>query len=199
MRLLIWIAGPRHACVNFPQTEYTAFVPNQPTATYLLPVADSKSFMLDLMPPAEKAKIQFQISYQLAGLRFDQMLDYADNFQGDGVDARAREIVASYKQKLDITITAEINRRNQERQRLGLLPYPYFLPKNIPNGTSVWRQERALSDRAMVQQGLLACRVLLSGRTLRQQRRIIRGEPWGLLLKPIVVAGPGPWAFSPRT
>ena len=37
VRLLIWIAGPRHACVNFPQTAYTAFAPNQPTAIYLLP------------------------------------------------------------------------------------------------------------------------------------------------------------------
>ncbi len=34
-------------------------------------------------------------------------------------------------------ITNEINRRNQERLRLRLLPYPYFLPTNIPNGTSV--------------------------------------------------------------
>jgi arachidonate 15-lipoxygenase len=137
VRLLIWIAGPRHACVNFPQTEYTAFVPNQPTAIYMLPEADSNNFILDMMPPVEKARTQFQVSYQLAGLYFDQMLDYADNFQGDGVDARAKGIVASYKQKLDTTITDEINRRNQERLRLGLLPYPYFLAKNIPNGTSV--------------------------------------------------------------
>jgi hypothetical protein len=112
-------------------------VPNQPTAIYLLPDADSNNFILEMMPPVEKARTQFQVSYQLAGLYFDQMLDYADNFQGDGVDARAKGIVASYKQKLDTTITDEINRRNQERLRLGLLPYPYFLPKNIPNGTSV--------------------------------------------------------------
>ena len=70
-------------------------------------------------------------------MHFDQMLDYADNFQGNGVNARAKGIVISYKQKLDTTITNEINRRNQERLRLRLLPYPYFLPTNIPNGTSV--------------------------------------------------------------
>jgi arachidonate 15-lipoxygenase len=137
VRLLIWIAGPRHASVNFPQTEYTAFVPNQPTAIYLLPDAVSNNFILDMMPPVEKSRTQFQISYQLAGLYFDQMLDYSSNFDGGGIDGRAKEIVASYKEKLDTAITVEINGRNQERQRLGLLPYPYFLPKNIPNGTSV--------------------------------------------------------------
>src|SRR5215472_14842867 len=51
VRLLLWIAGPRHACVNFPQIEYTAFVPNQPTAIYLLPDASSDNFILDMMPP----------------------------------------------------------------------------------------------------------------------------------------------------
>jgi arachidonate 15-lipoxygenase len=137
VRLLIWIAGPRHASVNFPQTEYTAFVPNQPTAIYLLPDANLDNFILDMMPPVEKARTQFQISYTLAGLYFDQLLDYADQFQGDGIDGQAKAIVTSYKQKLDITITDESNRRNQERQRQGLLPYPYFLPMNIPNGTSV--------------------------------------------------------------
>jgi hypothetical protein len=90
-----------------------------------------------MMPPVDKARTQFQVSYQLAGLYFDQMLDYADNFQGGGADARAKAILAYHKQKLDTTITAEINRRDEERQGLGLLPYPYFLPKNIPNGTSV--------------------------------------------------------------
>jgi arachidonate 15-lipoxygenase len=137
VRLLIWIAGPRHACVNFPQTEYTAFAPNQPTAIYQLPDAKSDNFVLDMMPPVEKAKKQFAVSYQLAGLYFDQLLDYAPKYFPDSADARAREIVVSYKLKLDTTITDEINRRNQARQGLGLLPYPYFLPKNIPNGTSV--------------------------------------------------------------
>jgi hypothetical protein len=43
-----------------------------------------------MMPPVERAKTQFQVSYQLAGLYFDQMLDYADNFHGGGADARAK-------------------------------------------------------------------------------------------------------------
>jgi hypothetical protein len=90
-----------------------------------------------MMPLVEKAKTQFQVSYQLAGLHFDELLDYADNFGGDGIDGRAKAIVAACKQRLDTAITAEIEARNQERQRLGLLPYPYFLPRNIPNGTSV--------------------------------------------------------------
>jgi hypothetical protein len=73
-----------------------------------------------MMPPVEAAKTQFKISYQLAGLHFDQMIDYAENFQRIGVNARAEGIVISYKQKLDTTITNEINRRNQERLRLRL-------------------------------------------------------------------------------
>jgi hypothetical protein len=110
---------------------------NQPTAIYLLSQENSDNFILDMMRPVEAAKTQLEISYQFAGLHFDLMLDHADNFQGNGVNARAKGIVVSYKQKLDSTITNEINRRSQERLRLRVLPYPYFLPANIPNGTSV--------------------------------------------------------------
>jgi arachidonate 15-lipoxygenase len=137
LRLLIWIAGPRHAAVNFPQIEYTAFVPNQPTAIYLLPEDKSANFILDMMPPVEAAKTAFQVSFQLAGLHLDQLLDYAGNFEGDGPNVAARNTVMRYKQQLEGAISDEINRRNAERQELSLLPYPYFLPKNIPNGTSV--------------------------------------------------------------
>jgi len=137
VRLLIWIAGPRHASVNFPQIEYTGFVPNQPTAIYLLPDAKSANFILDMMPPVEASKTEFQVSFQLAGLHFDQLLDYAGNFEGDGPNILAKSTVTRYKQKLDGAISDEINRRNAERQSLSLLSYPYFLPKNIPNGTSV--------------------------------------------------------------
>jgi hypothetical protein len=48
-----------------------------------------------MMPPVERAKTQFQVSYQLAGLYFDQMLDYADNFHGGGADAPTTSTVAA--------------------------------------------------------------------------------------------------------
>ncbi len=137
IQLLIWIAGPRHACVNFPQVDYTSFVPNQPTAVYLLPDAPSDQFVLDMMPPVDKARTQYKVSFQLAGLHLDELLDYGHRFQGSGLNAKARDLIDTYKGKLDRAVTSEIKRRNLERQRRGQLAYPYFLPANIPNSTSV--------------------------------------------------------------
>ncbi len=131
---LIWTASAQHAAVNFPQVVYTAFVPNQPTANYLAPIAGPVSMgdITQLLPPKDAAKTQFQTSFQLAGFHYDQLLDYAKDMDDD-----AAQIVAKYHEQLVTTVTAEMNQANALREQRGHLTYPWLLPANIPNSTSV--------------------------------------------------------------
>ena len=136
---LIWTAGPQHAAVNFPQIEYAAFIPNLPAATYTPapenfnqgPVGDAD--LLKLLPPGEQTSVQVKTTYALAGFHFNSLLDYYDK-----LDAAPRGVCKKYHDILRNDISKEITARNTQREaQQGLLPYPYFLPDNIPNSTSV--------------------------------------------------------------
>jgi hypothetical protein len=71
--------------------------------------------------------------YALAGYHYDQLLNY-DLCSEDGSQA----IVKKYYQQLITEVRGEIVARNKQRsEQDGLLVYPYFLPENIPNSTSV--------------------------------------------------------------
>jgi hypothetical protein len=73
------------------------------------------------------------VSYSLAGYHYDRLLDYADQLFPE-----AGAVCARYFGELNDTVKPEITRRNLQRQgQAGLLAYPYFLPSNIPNSTSV--------------------------------------------------------------
>ena len=56
-------------------------------------------------------QIQVAVTYTLAGYHYDQLM---------------------------VEIQPKLESRSRDREGTkGLLPYPYFLPKNIPNSTSV--------------------------------------------------------------
>ena len=132
---IIWTAGPQHAAVNFPQTEFTNFIPNAPgliTAEPLQGVVDEGA-LVGLLPGKDTTEAQFKTSYALAGYRYDQLLDYHLCAE-DG----SEQLVRKYQQLLVTTDRDQIVQRNQQRAaQPGLLVYPYFLPENIPNSTSV--------------------------------------------------------------
>lgn len=131
---IIWTAGPQHAAVNFPQVDYTSFIPNAPGSTYTAPVEGNvdEAAILKLLAPKEQTAVQVKTSYALAGFHYDQLLNYS--LSGDGSDA----IVKKYYQQLTTEVRDTIVSRNQQRAaQNGLLEYPYFLPENIPNSTSV--------------------------------------------------------------
>ncbi len=135
VRRIIWTAGPQHAAVNFPQVEYTAFIPNAPGSTYAPPVQGNvdEAAILKMLPQKDKTEIQVKTSYTLAGYHYDQLLNYDLNAT-DGSDV----IVKKYYQQLTTQVHDTITARNKERaENAGLLEYPYFLPENIPNSTSV--------------------------------------------------------------
>lgn len=134
LHLMIWTAGPQHAAVNFPQIEFAGFVPNLPGANYAAPVEGTVTLanIMEMMPPAEQTSEQFRTTWQLAGVHLDSLLDYASHFDG-----AAQELISRYFSQLSGEVTTTINAANAQRQQLGLLEYPWLLPANIPNSTSV--------------------------------------------------------------
>lgn len=132
---IIWTAGPQHAAVNFPQTEFTNFIPNAPGAITAEPLQGvvNEGALVGLLPGKVGTEAQFKVSYALAFFHYDQLLDYHLSAE-DG----SEQLVRKYQQLLITADRDEIVARNQQRAaQPGLLVYPYFLPENIPNSTSV--------------------------------------------------------------
>jgi len=136
---LIWTASAQHAAVNFPQIEYASFLPNYPGATFTPPPPDFQKTsttpkdLLATLPPVTNTQTQVSVTYALAGYHYDQLLDYAAD-----LEPNAAAVCKRYHDQLTGEVQARIVARNSERERTaGLLPYPYFLPENIPNSTSV--------------------------------------------------------------
>jgi arachidonate 15-lipoxygenase len=139
LQRIIWTAGPQHASVNFPQIEYFGFVPNYPTAFYTHPPENlssaivSNEELLAFLPPAEKAAAQIEVAIALSGYHYDSLLDYYEK-----LEPSAAEICKQFYDELRGPVSKEINKRNRQREEhRGLLAYPYFLPENVPNSTSV--------------------------------------------------------------
>ncbi|HEY6434575.1 MAG TPA: lipoxygenase family protein [Acetobacteraceae bacterium] len=139
LQKLLWTASAQHAAVNFPQIEYASFLPNYPGATFTPPPPDFQKTtttpedLLATLPPVTNTQTQVSVTYALAGYHYDQLLDYA----GD-LEPKAAAVCKRYYDQLTGQIQPRIEARNREREGTdGLLPYPYLLPKNIPNSTSV--------------------------------------------------------------
>jgi arachidonate 15-lipoxygenase len=135
VRRIIWTAGPQHAAVNFPQIDFTTFIPNATGATYTPPAEGNvdEAALLRMLAPKEETMVQVKASYALAGYHYDQLLNY-DLCSEDGSQA----IVKKYYQQLITEVRSEIVARNEQRAgQVGLMGYPYFLPEYIPNSTSV--------------------------------------------------------------
>ena len=136
---LIWTASAQHAAVNFPQIEYASFMPNYPGATFTPPPPDFQHVrtqaedLLATLPPASNTLTQMSVTYALAGYHYDTLLDYADQ-----LEPNASAVCRRYHDQLVGEIQDRIVARNCDyASTRGLLPYPYLLPANIPNSTSV--------------------------------------------------------------
>jgi arachidonate 15-lipoxygenase len=137
---LLWTASAQHAAVNFPQVEYASFIPNYPGATYKAPPAGfpgrgtTEQDLLETLAPVPNMQAQFSTAYALARYHYDALLDYSATLK----DPKAAAVCLKYYNMLRNDICKKIEDRNAWRAKTkGLLPYPYFLPANIPNSTSV--------------------------------------------------------------
>ncbi|WAS98677.1 lipoxygenase family protein [Nannocystis punicea] len=129
----LFIAGPGHAAVHFPQTDHFTYVPAFPGAAYRPPpredeVVDAARIAATL-PPLHVGAEQFQ-NNQIAFYRFDRFGDYT-HYELGRVPA-ARPLLARLHADLD-AVEREIERRNRERPR----PYPYLLPRLVPNSINI--------------------------------------------------------------
>jgi arachidonate 15-lipoxygenase len=129
---VIFISGPQHGAVNYPQYEYMAFAPNMPLATYASPPSRYQTIdeatILKILPPQKLAAKQLELMKTLAVFQPNR-LGYPDkNF----VDVRAQKILENFQAKL-AKIEKMIDERNQDR----LEPYTFLLPSNVPNSINI--------------------------------------------------------------
>jgi arachidonate 15-lipoxygenase len=129
----LFIAGPGHAAVHFPQTDHFTYVPAFPGAAYRPPpredeVVDAARIAATL-PPFAVGVDQFQ-NNQIACYRFDRFGDYSRDELGRL--PAARPLIERLHADL-AAIEREIERRNQTRAR----PYPYLSPRLVPNSINI--------------------------------------------------------------
>ncbi len=134
LRTVIFISGPMHAAVNFPQYEFMTFVPNMPLATYASPPSHSVAFsknaptLDEYLPPMGLAAQQFLVLYGLSAYQHDRLGDYDIS----SFSKEVQQTVRDFQDELP-RIERIITQRNSRR----MLPYPYLLPSRIPNSASV--------------------------------------------------------------
>lgn len=129
---LIFVSGPQHGAVNYPQYDYMAFVPNIPLATYGNPpsrdVEINEETILNILPPQKLAAKQLELMRTLSVFRPNR-LGYPER---EFVDVRAQEVLNTFQARLQ-QIEQEISVRNETR----LEPYLFLLPSNVPNSLSI--------------------------------------------------------------
>ncbi|MBP5973366.1 AraC family transcriptional regulator [Brasilonema sp. CT11] len=129
---LIFLSGPQHGAVNYPQYDYIAFAPNMPLATYAPPPSRDQEIdeatILKILPPQKLAAKQLELMKTLT-VFLPNRLGYPDkNF----VDVRAQKVLLQFQARLQ-EIEQVIHERNQNR----LEPYTFLLPSNLPNSLNI--------------------------------------------------------------
>lgn len=134
---IIFASGPQHSAINFAQYECAVSAANMPLALYQpLPAELAEwseerveAFLLELLPPVEKAKAQISTIVELTSFHYDQLGHYK---AGDFKDPLVAPVIERFQKRL-AAIDSVVDARNSER----LLPYPFLRPSNILNSTSI--------------------------------------------------------------
>ena len=145
---VIFICGPQHSAVNFPQYEYMAFTPNMPLAAYQDPeaIANTNETMteekiLALLPPYKRAFDQLQTLFTLAAYRYDRLGYYKKSFQElyhatpkvvFKNDQVIIDTINQFQQNLNMA-ELKIDANNKKR----VVPYVYLKPSLILNSISI--------------------------------------------------------------
>ena len=135
---VIFLGGPQHSAVNFPQYDMMAFTPNMPLASYApMPAlaAATPDMLLKILPPQRAAVQQITVMDLLASYRPDQLGQYP-NGTFDALPAAAAPAVKAAVQQFKTALAdmeSRINGRNKTRE----YPYVYLLPSLVTNSISV--------------------------------------------------------------
>jgi arachidonate 15-lipoxygenase len=129
----LFLAGPSHSSVHYPQSDYFTYIPAFPGAAFL-PPPDEKEYigperLVNTLPPFAVGADQFQ-NNQIANYRFDRFGDYR-RYALSKVEA-ARPAVQRLQADL-LEIERTISERNGRRPR----PYVYVLPSMVTNSVNI--------------------------------------------------------------
>ena len=135
LQQIIFISGPQHSAINFPQWDYIGAPVNMPFAAYASPfaavdpAADIQQALLPLLPPVDQVRDQIEVMRFLSGFRYDRLGSYAPN---QFLDPRALATVRDFQAALH---QAEMRIQNRNARRSE--PYEYLLPSNVLNSASI--------------------------------------------------------------
>ncbi len=133
---IIFISGPFHSAINFPQYDYIAFAPNMPLAAYSeMPASDSvitEKQILQFLPTYERAASQLQIVFGLSDYRYDRFGYYDRKFNATFNGTEVELLIRQFQQDLFV-VEQQIDDRNRTR----VVPYPYLKPSLVLNSTSI--------------------------------------------------------------
>ncbi|XP_066921490.1 polyunsaturated fatty acid 5-lipoxygenase-like isoform X2 [Clytia hemisphaerica] len=121
----IWLAV-KHAINSYPLIPYGAFVPSAPTKLYENPQATHYAHSL---PNALVVLTQEVLTFTLASFRVNRLFDYSKLM----LDKKARCLVKSTYNKLNLCVQKELEARNKARYERGDLTYQFMEPIWLPN------------------------------------------------------------------
>ncbi len=123
---ILFLAGPHHAAVNYPQGSEMMMVPNMPAASW----AEAPDDLMSMLPELDPADAQIQIIWSLTCYKYGTLGQYGTMLP----DARVQPAIADFQANL-----AQVEERIASRNtydRSGH-PYGYLLPSRIPNSTNI--------------------------------------------------------------
>ncbi len=134
--MIIFTASVQHAAVNFTQYDFSGYPPTMPAAGYR-PIPTSKELTkqdyLDYLPPLNMAELQLSITALLSGVNYTQLGQYKLRQFDD-------ERVLPHLRNFDLelaSIETKIGKRNAQAKEVGMDPYNYLLPEDIPQSINI--------------------------------------------------------------
>jgi arachidonate 15-lipoxygenase len=129
---IIYICGPLHSAVNFPQYEYMGFVPNMPLAAYQ-PIKNegvsTRKELIDFLPPAKPTSTQLSTLFTLSAYRYDRLGYYEDE---EFADPNADDVINKFQQELNV-----VQRKIELSNKARLVNYEYLQPRLVLNSISI--------------------------------------------------------------
>jgi len=136
LSMIIFTASAQHAAVNFTQSTLMSYLPSMPLSSYApapTPGEHTRKDWLGQCAPLEMAMQQVSILHILGSVHYTSLGQYGHNYFKDD---RVAPLVEQFQLQLD-QIKLQIAQRNSALVQLGLLPYEYLSPQNVPQSINI--------------------------------------------------------------